>query len=243
MSDEARPAFYALAPGSWRDYVTLLHPPYTAWHLSYVGIGASLAPQMNWTILGLTAVAFFLGMGVAAHSLDELHSRPLGTRIASRTLATLAVASLAGAAAIGTTVAVSRTLWLLAFVAAGVFIAVAYNLELFGGLFHGDIWFGLAWGGFPLLTAFFAIAEKVRVEALVAAGFAVLLSLGQRALSSQVRQIRRRATFVSGTIVYRDGQRVRLSVETLTSGSERALKLIGAAAVVLAAALLLHRAS
>jgi hypothetical protein len=243
MSDEMRPAFYALAPGSWRDYVTLLHPPYTAWHLSYVGIGASLAPQMNWKILGLTAVAFFLGMGVAAHSLDELHGRPLGTKISTRTLAALAGASLAGAAAIGATVAVSRTLWLLAFVAVGVFIAVAYNLELFGGLFHSDIWFGLAWGGFPLLTAFFALAEKVRVEAVVAAGFAVLLSLGQRALSAQVRQIRRRATFVSGTIVYRDGRRVRLSVETLTSGSERALKLLGAAAVVLAFALLLHRAT
>ncbi len=41
------PAFYALAPGGWRDYWTLLHPPYTVWHLSYVVIGASLAPEVN----------------------------------------------------------------------------------------------------------------------------------------------------------------------------------------------------
>ena len=27
-------------PGGWRDYVTLLHLPYTAWHLSYVVVGA-----------------------------------------------------------------------------------------------------------------------------------------------------------------------------------------------------------
>jgi hypothetical protein len=40
---EARPAFYALARGGWRDYVTLLHPPYTLWHLSYVAIGAAIA--------------------------------------------------------------------------------------------------------------------------------------------------------------------------------------------------------
>ena len=47
MSREERPAFYALQPGGWRDYVTLLHPPYTAWHLSYVAIGAATAPIRN----------------------------------------------------------------------------------------------------------------------------------------------------------------------------------------------------
>ncbi len=40
-----RPAFYALTPGGWRDYWSLLHPPYTLWHLSYVAIGAALADQ------------------------------------------------------------------------------------------------------------------------------------------------------------------------------------------------------
>ena len=45
----SRPAFYALAPGGWRDYVTLLHPPYTLWHLSYVAIGAALlAGSATW---------------------------------------------------------------------------------------------------------------------------------------------------------------------------------------------------
>ena len=38
---EDRPAFYALAPGGWRDWWTLLHPPYTLWHLSYVALGAA----------------------------------------------------------------------------------------------------------------------------------------------------------------------------------------------------------
>ena len=38
-----RPAFYALRGGGWRDLVTLLHPPYTAWHLSYVALGAAAA--------------------------------------------------------------------------------------------------------------------------------------------------------------------------------------------------------
>src|SRR5215467_13134186 len=85
-----RPAFYALRSGGWRDYVTLLHPPYTLWHLSYVAVGAALVPHMDWTLLGWTALAFALAMGVGAHALDELNGRPLQTRISSRMLVALA---------------------------------------------------------------------------------------------------------------------------------------------------------
>jgi hypothetical protein len=153
-----RPAFYALAPGGWRDYVTLLHPPYTLWHLSYVAIGAGLAPHFKAGVLGLALLAFFLGMGVGAHALDELHGRPLKTRIGNRMLVALATTSLAGAAAIGIVVALRTSLWLLAFVVVGTFIAVAYNLELFGGRVHGDPWFSLAWGAFPVLATYCAEA-------------------------------------------------------------------------------------
>src|SRR5438093_13647156 len=83
---EERPAFYALAPGGWRDYLTLLHPPYTAWHLSYVAIGATLAPHFRADRLGAAAAAFFLGLGVGAHALDEWQGRPLQTRLPEPTL-------------------------------------------------------------------------------------------------------------------------------------------------------------
>ncbi|MHB8593760.1 MAG: hypothetical protein ACYDB3_05415, partial [Acidimicrobiales bacterium] len=75
----SRPAFYAAARGGWRDWWTLLHPPYTAWHLSYVVIGSLIGPRVNWSTLGATVLAFFLAVGVAAHALDELQGRPLGT--------------------------------------------------------------------------------------------------------------------------------------------------------------------
>src|SRR5712691_3607907 len=114
MSAEARPAFYALAPGGWRDYVTLLHPPYTLWHLSYVVIGAAIAPHFRAGILVAALIAFFLGMGIGAHALDELHGRPLQTRIGTRTLAALAAVSLAAAAGIGIGTAIRTSLWLLA---------------------------------------------------------------------------------------------------------------------------------
>jgi hypothetical protein len=232
-----------LSPGGWRDYLTLLHPPYTLWHLSYVAIGAGLAPDLRYGRLALALAAFFLAVGIGAHALDELNGRPLGTRIGSGTLAGLAAASIGGAVAIGIGAAIAREPWLLLFVAFGGFIVVAYNLELFDGRFHGDGWFALAWGGFPLLTGYFAVAGRIRPEAVIAAVFATLLSLAQRLLSTQVRTVRRRTASVSGTILYRDGREEHLDAESLTRVPEAALKALAAATICLAAALLvLHRA-
>jgi hypothetical protein len=238
---EARPAFYALAPGGWRDYVTLLHPPYTAWHLSYVAIGAAIAPHFDAGIMGLTLVAFFLAMGIGAHALDELRGRPLRTRISSGMLVALAVGSIGAAAALGVLVAARRDLWLLAFVAVGSFLVVAYNLELFGGRFHGEPWFALGWGAFPLLTAYFASAETIRVEALVAAASVALLSHAQRILSTPVRDMRRRAAHVSGQIEWRDGRTEPIDAGSLAGAPERALQVLSAAIVLLAVALVVTR--
>lgn len=58
-----QPAFYA-RPGSLRgDLIALLHPPYTAWHLSYVAVGAALAPTFDWIRLEGALAAFFLATG------------------------------------------------------------------------------------------------------------------------------------------------------------------------------------
>jgi len=241
LTGTPRPAFYALAPGGWRDYVTLLHPPYTLWHLSYVAIGAALAPHFKAAVLGFGLLAFFLGMGIAAHALDELNGRPLQTRIGDTALVALAVVSLGGAAAIGVAVALRTSLWLLVFVAAGTFIAVAYNLELFGGRVHGDPWFSLAWGAFPVLATYFAAAETIRVEAVLAAAFAAFLSHAQRRLSTPVRLVRRRARDVSGRIELVDGSTIDITRETFTVESERALRALSAAVVSLALALVLLR--
>jgi hypothetical protein len=236
-----RPAFYALGSGGWRDYVTLLHPPYTLWHLSYVAIGAGLAPDFSGRRLAAALAAFFLALGVGAHALDELRGRPLQTRIPARLLVVLAVASIAGAVAIGIASALAWTPWLFPFIAFGGFIVVAYNLELFGGRFHNDLWFALSWGAFPLLTGYFVVAEELRVEALLAGAFAALLSHAQRLLSTPVRFVRRRVRTVSGTIELVDGARDPVTAETLLRTPERALKVLAAATVALAAALVLFR--
>ncbi|MGH2995122.1 MAG: hypothetical protein ACRDN6_12480 [Gaiellaceae bacterium] len=238
---EARPAFYALAPGGWRDFVTLLHPPYTLWHLSYVAIGGALAPELTAGRLAWGLLAFLLALGVGAHALDELNGRPLGTAIPTWVLVALAVVSIGVAAAIGVGAALAWTLWLLPAVGFGVFIAVAYNLELFGGRFHTDVWFVLAWGAFPVIAAYLAAAERLRPEAVLAAAFAALLSLAQRRLSDRVRSVRRRVVAVSGSLEYRDGGREPVTADTLLEAPERALVALSAAIVALAAALVVAR--
>ncbi|HYM53905.1 MAG TPA: hypothetical protein VES97_00975, partial [Solirubrobacteraceae bacterium] len=114
-----RPAFYALGGGRLGDVLTLLHPPYTAWHLSYFALGAAVAPRLHVDRLLWGLAAFALAVGVAAHALDELHDRPLRTGLGDRTLLGLAVVSLLGALAIGVGGVLTVSVWLAPFVLAG----------------------------------------------------------------------------------------------------------------------------
>ena len=236
-----RPSWYALDRGSWRDYVTLLHPPYTAWHLSYVVIGGCLAPAIAWGRLGAAVAAFALAVGVGAHALDELRGRPLRTTIPDSVLVALAAVSIGAACAIGLIGAVTFRPWLALLVPLGLFLVVAYNLELAGGRFHSDLWFGLAWGGFPLICGYAAVAGRLSVEAVLAAVFAVLLSLAQRALSNRVRFVRRRVVAVHGELELHDGSRETLGEAQLIHSEERGLRVLALATIVLAATLVAFR--
>jgi hypothetical protein len=219
--EEVRPAWYALERGGLRDYVTLLHPPYTIWHLSYVAVGAALAPHFHLDRMLWALAAFFLAMGVAAHALDELQGRPLRTRIPSGVLVGLAAVTLVGACAIGIGAARAWGWWLLVFVAIGAVAVPAYNLEL---ELHTDWGFALLWGALPALTGYFVEAQTLRIEAFAIAGYAFLLSLAQRTLSTPVRRARREHATTVG-------------VEML----ERTLRLLTWASVALAVALVAAR--
>jgi hypothetical protein len=236
-----RPAFYALAGGGWRDWLTILHPPYTAWHLSYVVIGAALAPELSGERLVLALLAFFLAVGIGAHALDELTGRPLGTRLSGRALAVTAAVSVAGAAGIGILVAVRFEPWLAAFIVAGIFLVSAYNLELFGGRFHSDWWFAGAWGAFPLLTAYFTMAGTIRLDAAAAAVFAFALSYAQRRLSTAARRLRRKTTLVEGRIELQDGTSEAIDRRMLLAPLEAALAALTVGVCALAVALVIMR--
>ena len=193
-----RPAFYALGGGRLGELLTLLHPPYTAWHLSYFALGAAVAPRVHLDRLLWGLAAFALAVGVAAHALDELHDRPLGTSLSDRALVAMAAAAGAGALAIGVAGAIVVTPALVPLVIAGGLFLPAYNLELARGRFHSDAWFALGWGAFPAFTGYFVEAQTLRIEALAAAAFAFTASLAQRTLSTPVRRSRRAAGTTAG---------------------------------------------
>ena len=232
--DVERVAFYALRPGGARDIVTLLHPPYTAWHLAYVALGAGLAERADGARLVWTLIAFLLAVGVAAHCLDELHGRPLGTRLSARLLAAAAGVSLAGAAAIGLWGVRSIGVVLLPFVLMGVALVLAYNLELFGGALHSDPVFALGWGASPVLVGGFAQSGAIELPVVLGAAFAAATSLAQRSLSNWARRLRRGGLHVEGFVERAGEQREALDITVLATPSEAALRALAAAHVLLA---------
>jgi hypothetical protein len=235
----ARPAWYAASPGAWRDWVSVLHLPYTAWHLSYVLIGAGLAPVLSVERLNATLIAFALAVGVAAHGFDELHGRPLGTAIGAPVLATVSALALAGAVAIGGA-GIAKVGWGLAgFIAVGALLVVAYNLELWGGRFHNDAIFALAWGAFPVLVAYYAQAATIRPAAVVGAAFAYGLSRAQRVLSTEARDLRRRVVGVAGEKTYRDGSRSAMTRQSILQPIEKCLVALSWCTCALGVALVL----
>jgi hypothetical protein len=236
-----RSAFYALRPGGWRDLVTMLHPPYTAWHLSYVALGAAAAPHVHAGRVAATLVAFFLAVGVAAHALDELRGRPLRTCLSDRLLWGLAVAGLTGALALGALGAFTVSLGLLGFTVAGAIAVLAYNLELFGGAIHNSAGFALAWGGLPALTGYWINALALRPPGVVVALACVLLSLAQRRLSTPARELRRRTVALTGRQLFSSGDEVELSAVRLAQPLEGALGALATALPLLAAGLVLAR--
>ena len=232
------PAFYALEAGGWRDYWTLLHPPYTLWHLSYVLLGAALAPMPDPRMVAGALVAFFLAVGVASHAFDELQGRPLGTRIPSSVLLALGSFALIGAVALGVIAAAMLGPWFLLLVAVGAALVVSYGLET--PIVHSDIGFAVAWGGFPVVASALANGAPLLATAAAAIG-ASLLSLAQRRLSTPVRRIRRKALEVNGSVRYRDGTTERLDRAALIAAPEAGLRLLWLAMFALSIGALVAR--
>ena len=236
------PAFYATGrPGRWRDLRAVLHPPYTLWHLSYVVLGAMVAPRVNWTTLLATLLAFFLAVGVAAHALDELQGRPLKTNISTGALEAATIVALGGAIALGA-VGVTRVGWgLVAFIIVGTLLVLAYNLELFGGLVHNDLGMALSWGAFPVLTSAYAQTSSISFSVVVLAGAASFFTAAQRNLSTPVRKLRRKVSNVDGELTMHDGSVQVIDRVSLLAPSERALRVMSWGMIALAVAFVLAR--
>lgn len=232
-----RPAFYARPGSSVGDLISLLHLPYTMWHLSYGVIGAALAPHIDAWLLAGTVVAFGFGLGIGAHALDELHDRPLSTGLSLRMLRVLGWGGLAagGVMAVAASFVVSPVA--LAWGALGVVLAAGYSLE-WPPWMHTATGFALAWGAFPVLVGYWAQTEKLTVAAVVVAASAAVLSLVQRSLSTPARHVRR-GTTNAGAVIGEE----RWSRSKILATWERPLQLLTLVQILLAIGLVLTHVS
>jgi len=235
------PAFYSnpsfLTRPVLREWWTLLHPPYTLMHLSFVVIGACLVGPVNAVRLVVTLAAFFLAVGVGAHALDELQGRPLATSIPTWQLVAASCVGVGGAVALGIVGLILVSPYLAIFIVAGVTVALGYNLELFHARLHTDALFVLGWGAFPVLTSYFAQHVTLSVPAFLASGFAALMSQTQRVLSSPARELRRRTASIEGHYVRTNGTIMPITSQSMLAPLERALRALCWASITIAVAL------
>lgn len=234
-------AFYARQGSSRADFWTLLHPPYTAWNISYVVVGSTLAPTVNWLVLTIILASFFCGTGIAAHALDELNGHPLKTGFSDKSLKLMSTFSLFVAFILSTLASLLTTPWLLVFYGAGAFLVLAYNLEWWHGLIHTDLGFALSWGAFPVIVGYWSQTGHFSLAALIAASAATLLSLVQRSLSTQARFVRRKTSSGSALFHTADNHDIKWDRQKILSTWEKPLRLLSWSVILLAISLLVTK--
>lgn len=191
-------AWYLLkSESTWARWFNVIHFPYTGWHLSYVVLGACLADQLNLALLGWTLLAFFLGMGIAAHCFDLLEGDPLRLGIPRLHLWIVAGIALASAAGIGLwQLALGNIPWfILGLIGLGIIFAAGYSLEWPG--LHGDWQFTLWWAGFPLIVSYLAQGLDFTPALIPVLIFALASATAQRVISTRARYLRRQVDDVS----------------------------------------------
>lgn len=222
------------------EFINLLHPPYTLWHLSYVLIGIAMSPVIHIDRSIAVIIAFFLGLGIGAHALDETMGNPLRTRVSKKFLYIVGFASLSLAILIGLYYAIVVSILILPFVIVESFFAVTYNLEMFKKRFHSDLVFALSWGAIPFLTAYFVNSLSISPAAIVMAAGIGMLTFVQRTLSTQARLFRRKIKPVL-TLNLENGESVPVTSQQLISPVEKSLKALTIMIFVISLALILSR--
>ncbi|HEY9385614.1 MAG TPA: hypothetical protein VIP70_01125 [Nitrososphaeraceae archaeon] len=144
-------------PTGFRIFIGLLFLPYTGMCISFAVIGSLLSSQVLWDRVCAIAAIYALGLGVAAHTVDTIGSKkvkPWGSYFTRRQLWFMALTSLACAYFIGIYYMLLYTplLWIVAILEG--FFVFAYNLEMFNGFFHNNLWFSVSWGALPVLAGF-----------------------------------------------------------------------------------------
>lgn len=194
-----RPNWYAGGDTFLGEFWTMLHPPYTLMVFSFVVMGGAISPRLSVLVLLATLAAYFLGLGIGAHFLDQI--RGMGSRYvrhwSDRALWVIGLAGVAGGIVVGVAGAILVVgPGLLVLVGVQAACAVGYPLApLFRGVLHRDSVFAISWGSLPFLTSYYAQSGSITIFAILfsaaLAGVAVAeirisrVSRGQRQIERQ----------------------------------------------------------
>ena len=241
-SEQLTPSWYLINSHQlWARWFNIIHWPYLNWHLSYPLLGIALAQEVQWGLVPYVVLAFFLGMGIAAHCFDLLRGDPLRLGLPRAQLWTVGLISLAGACGIGLWKVAdgSVSYWLLGLIPLGALLALGYGLEWPG--FHGDWQFAAWWAVFPMVVGYLAMG--IALDPILPLGclFAYATATAQRILSSRTRFLRRvvRELTTTGRV---GGNHMVWGVNWVLGPLDGALAIFRLALPLLALTLLLERA-
>lgn len=133
----------------------LLHLRFAPCVYSFATIGAVMSPtfyldRLLWTYLGI-----FFGLQMCAYKLDELKGRHMMTKIPNNHLIATAIIGLISATLIGFYLSYLYGWHLLGILVLIAFSIISYNLEIFRGLFHSQLFFAITWGSLVVLGSYY----------------------------------------------------------------------------------------
>ncbi|MDG7011060.1 MAG: hypothetical protein JRN57_02965 [Nitrososphaerota archaeon] len=212
----------AFGPRKFRLFLGLSFYPYSLMNASYVAVGSLLATTVHYDRMLGMAVVYLLAVGVSAHSLDAMApNKPWGDFLSRSQLSALAVGALLPALAVGLYYAISDAPLLIPLGLAELFFLLAYNLELFDGRFHTDLWFAVSWGFLPVLAGYIVQTDALSFASLAGGAFGFSTAFIEISASRPYKALRREG-----------------STSELASKLETILKWIVATVIVTAALLL-----
>jgi hypothetical protein len=181
-----------VGPRRFRLLVGLSFYPYSFMNASYVLIGSLVAPDVHFERMALLAVVYLLAVGISAHSFDAMApNRPWGAFLSRRQLAALAVAALTPALGVGLYLALEYAPLLLLVGGLELFFLFTYNLELFGGMFHTDLWFATSWGLLPVIAGFVVQTDSLSLASVGAGLFGFFTAYVEISASRPYKAIKR----------------------------------------------------
>lgn len=180
-------------PIRFRAFVGMLFLPYTGMCISFTLLGSILVDVVHWDRVIALSLIYFLALGIGAHALDAIGSKrkPWGNVLGFRLLLVLAVSSIAVAYAIGVYYIIYYVPLLSIIAILEGFFLLAYNLELFRGLFHNNLTFSISWGSLPLLAGYMMQTNGISIEALLLSIVTAAIAYAEIRVSRLYKEMKR----------------------------------------------------